>query len=340
MGNPDPSPLIAREAVSWQQQLRDAIRDGATLLETLGLPADEDAWSQTAAEQFAVRVPLSFLRRMRFGDRHDPLLKQVLAVPQENQVVAGWGNDPLEEITANPVPGLIHKYHGRVLLLPTSACAVNCRYCFRRHFPYSDNRLDDKALSTAIDYIAADTSLKEVILSGGDPLVLQDNALEQLFSQLADIPHVQRIRIHSRLPVVIPARITEKLLTTLNQPRLRSIMVIHCNHPNELDDELALALNRLRQAGIAVLNQSVLLRGVNDDADVLVSLQQRLFDEAGVLPYYLHLPDKVAGTWHFDVEEQRARALLHTLRMRLPGFLVPRLAREIPGEGAKHVVSG
>ena len=338
MNTTDAPQLLAQERSSWQQQLRDAIRDGATLLASLGLSAEDGAWSQEAARQFPVRVPLPFLRRMRYGDINDPLLKQVLAVPEEDQAVPGWSNDPLAEVAANPVPGLIHKYQGRVLLLPTSACAVNCRYCFRRHFPYGDNQLNNEALAKAIDYIAADSSLEEVILSGGDPLILQDSALHKLLERLSAVPHLQRVRIHSRLPVVIPARITNDLLDALGQSRLRSVMVIHCNHPNELDDELAEALNHLRQSGVPVLNQSVLLKNINDDTDVLVSLQQRLFDEAGVLPYYLHLPDKVAGTWHFDVDEEHASTVMKAMRMRLPGFLVPRLAREVPGEGAKRVL--
>jgi EF-P beta-lysylation protein EpmB len=339
MGTPEAPTLLAHEPVTWQHHLRDSIRDGAALLTALGLNPEQCRWSVEAAQQFPVRVPLPFLQRMRFGDPNDPLLRQVLASPDETLPVPGWHTDPLEEAAANPVPGLIHKYQGRVLLLPTSACAINCRYCFRRHFPYADNRLTGDALASAIDYIRADTSLSEVILSGGDPRVLQDSALEQLLHRLAAIPQLQRVRLHSRLPVVIPERITAELLSILSASRLRPIMVIHCNHPNEVDGHLANALNRLRQAGIPLLNQSVLLQGVNDDIETLAALQETLFNVAGVLPYYLHLPDKVAGTAHFEVSASKGQQLVSALRDRLPGYLVPRLAREMPGEEAKRVLA-
>jgi EF-P beta-lysylation protein EpmB len=277
---------------------------------------------------------------MRKGDINDPLLRQVLPLEDELLAAPGYTGDPLGEQEANPHPGLIHKYHGRVLLIVSGSCAINCRYCFRRHFPYQDNKPSRESWQQALAYIAADPSISEVIYSGGDPLTASDSQLRWLTGQVAAIPHVRRLRVHTRLPIVMPSRITAELIEGLSDHRLSTSLVIHSNHANELDDTVASALARLRGAGITLLNQTVLLRGINDDADILSELSERLF-ALGVLPYYLHLLDKVAGAAHFDTDTGKALALHRALQEQLPGYLVPKLVREIAGARAKTpVISG
>ncbi len=275
---------------------------------------------------------------MRPGDPRDPLLLQVLSSAREMADTAGYSRDPVGESGAtNPRRGIMHKYHGRVLLIVSGGCAVNCRYCFRRHFPYNENQNSRQQWHEALDYIRADSSIEEVILSGGDPLVATDEQLQQLVEQIGAIAHVQRLRIHSRLPVVIPARITEPLLDAITHARLQTIMVIHCNHAREIDESVAVALAALRRRDITLLNQAVLLAGINDSLEAQLALCQRLF-ATGTLPYYLHLLDKVQGAAHFDVPESKARLLLAELAARLPGYLVPKLVREIAGADSKVVV--
>jgi EF-P beta-lysylation protein EpmB len=232
---------------------------------------------------------------------------------------------------------VLHKYRGRALLITTGACAVHCRYCFRRHFPYTEAHAADNEWEDAVKVIAGDTTLREVILSGGDPLTLTTNRLARLVHKLEAIPHVSRLRLHTRLPIVLPARVEDSLLELLARGRLKSVLVVHANHPNEIDDEVAAALARLAGAGIALFNQAVLLRGVNDDAAALTELSEVLF-EAGVTPYYLHLLDRVQGAAHFEVDIDTARALHRQLRENLPGYLVPQLVQEVAGEPFKQPV--
>lgn len=277
------------------------------------------------------------MQRMRPGDINDPLLRQVLPTREENSLVMGFGTDPVGDIAANAVPGIVHKYHGRALLITTKACAIHCRYCFRRHFPYQDNRLNESQRDVAIQYIANDTSITEVILSGGDPLASSDKYLYQLVSQLAQIPHLKTLRIHSRLPVVLPSRVGAAMFEWLALWRKRKVLVIHSNHANELDDDVANAIQALKDHPITVLNQSVLLRGINDDVDTLVQLSERLFD-IGVMPYYLHALDRVSGAQHFEVDDALSKALIREVSARLPGYLVPKFVREISGAQAKTLI--
>jgi EF-P beta-lysylation protein EpmB len=283
-------------------------------------------------------APLEFVARMEVGNPHDPLLRQVLPVAEELAILPGDSTDPLQEAAATVVPGLLHKYAGRVLIVATGACAVHCRYCFRRHFPYQEAGPGLPNWTPALAAIAADPSLDEVLLSGGDPLTLTDELLSQLADRLAAIPHVRRIRIHTRLPIVIPQRVTESLLAWLRGTRLTPIVVVHANHPRELDHCVEQSLSRLVDAGICVLNQAVLLRGVNDDPDVLELLCRRLVD-LRVLPYYLHELDPVQGAGHFRVSRAEGEAWIAQLRSRLPGYAVPRLAREVPGASSKQVIA-
>ena len=288
-----------------------------------------------APSPFPLRVPKPYVARMCRGDPEDPLLRQVLPVSAEHAPVAGYMADPLREASAAVAPGLLQKYAGRVLLIATGACAVHCRYCFRRHFPYASHRQD--ANFEAVERIRADPSIREVILSGGDPLLLTDGHLARLVARIGTLPQVTRLRLHTRLPVVIPQRVTAALVDALAAVPQRVIVVLHFNHPNEMDADCRRALAALR--GFSLLNQSVLLAGVNDDAAVLAALSERLF-EAGALPYYLHLPDAVAGTAHFRVDEERAGAIHRQLTAQLPGYLVPKLVREVPGAAAKESLGG
>ena len=328
--------MIARsqrvlDTADWRAQLRDAYRDPQQLLTALGL---DDAGLVLASQpDFAFRVTRCFAARMGHGDAHDPLLRQVLPLASENDEVAGYGADPLAETSHFANGSLMQKYGGRALLVVTGACAIHCRYCFRREFPYGSS-VGVGPLAAALATIAADQTLREVILSGGDPLVLDDTALGTLFTKLAAIPHLARLRIHSRLPVVLPARITPHLLADLGGGRLKPVLVIHANHPREIDDEVRNALAACRRAGITLLNQTVLLSGVNDAATTLATLSETLF-EAGVLPYYVHVLDRVRGTAHFDTGDARAAAIERELRAMLPGYLVPRFVREVPGASAK-----
>ncbi len=314
--------------------MRDAVRDPRELLRLLDLPALADSLSDAAAAQFPLRVPRGFVARMRRGDRHDPLLRQVLPIVDEERIVPGFGLDAVGDAAARGATGVIHKYAGRALLVATGSCAVHCRYCFRRHFPYAEETAAAGRWSEALDYLRADDGIEEVLLSGGDPLSLSTARLAEFSDALARIAHVHTLRIHTRLPVVLPERVDAELLDWLRRLRQKAVVVVHANHAAEFDASVDAALRALRDAGVTVLNQSVLLRGVNDDAGVLVALSRRMF-EAGVLPYYLHQLDRVAGTAHFEVPDERALALMEAMRTRLPGYLVPRLVRELPGEPAK-----
>ncbi|MCK7596640.1 EF-P beta-lysylation protein EpmB [Microbulbifer sp. CAU 1566] len=318
----------------WQEEMADLLTDPQQLLDLLQLAPEQLPQLTAAAGLFQLRVPRPFLNRIRPGDPKDPLLLQVLPTGAELQPTPGFSDDPLDEANANPVPGVVHKYRGRLLLITAGQCAVNCRYCFRRAFPYSDNHLSRNQWQQALDYIRAQQDLREVILSGGDPLVMSDRQLSWLAGELAQIPQLDKLRIHTRLPIVAPSRINDEFLQWFGNSRLKPVLVLHCNHANEIDTAVRQGLAKLKAAGVTLLNQAVLLKGVNDDQDALADLSETLFD-AGVLPYYLHQLDRVQGAAHFEVSDERARALVEAIRQRLPGYLVPKLVREIPAEKSK-----
>ena len=329
--------ISAPQAITWQNQLSQAITNPVELINILALEGDLIPAALEAAQLFPLRVPRGFVARMQTGNLADPLLKQVLPLGVELVKATGYSADPLEEINANPISGLLHKYHGRVLLTVVGACGVNCRYCFRRHFPYEKNSPGLAGWEQAFNYIASDKTITEVILSGGDPLVATDTYLSKLVEKIAAISHVKTLRIHSRMPIVIPERITPGFLQLFTQSRLNPVLVIHCNHAQEINADVKQAMERLKRAGVTLLNQAVLLSGVNDSAAALIALSEALF-ESHVLPYYLHLLDKVQGAAHFEVAEARARKLHWQITQRLPGYLVPKLVREVSGAPAKLVV--
>jgi L-lysine 2,3-aminomutase len=319
----------------WQQSWRDAVRDPRELLSMLGLEALSSRIPDTAAMQFPLRVPRGFVARMRPGDAHDPLLRQVLPLDDEMRVVAGFDLDAVGDAAARAGAGVLHKYRGRALLVATGSCAVNCRYCFRRHFPYAEETASRDGWREAVAVIRHDDGIEEVILSGGDPLSLATAKLAELTDALAGIPHLKRLRIHTRLPVVLPERVDAPLLDWLRHLPWPVAIVLHANHANEFDAHVDHALAALRATGAQLLNQAVLLRGVNDSVDALVDLGERSF-AAGVLPYYLHQLDKVSGAAHFEVPDADAKALHAGLAARLSGYLVPRLVREVAGDTGKR----
>ncbi|MGF1787910.1 EF-P beta-lysylation protein EpmB [Photobacterium swingsii] len=329
--------IVTRNASSveqnWLKELTNAISDPFLLLKTLNI--DPEPWQQglEARKLFALRVPISFVERMEIGNPHDPLLRQILPLAQEFDVHSGYSLDPLEE-QDNETPGLLHKYKNRVLMILKGGCAVNCRYCFRRHFPYEDNKGGKRQWQVSLDYIAAHPELNEVILSGGDPLMAKDHELAWLIERIETIPHIKRLRIHTRLPVVIPSRITNELCQLLDNTRLQCIVVTHINHANEINSALSTAMKKLKQANVTLLNQGVLLQGVNDTVEALVNLSESLFD-AGIQPYYLHVLDKVQGAAHFMVTDVEAKELMAGLMQEVSGYLVPKLTREIGGRSSK-----
>jgi EF-P beta-lysylation protein EpmB len=325
-----------RESIpGWQKKLAEGFSSAAALLEYLHLPLS--LANDLAETQFRTRVPRGFAARMQPKNRYDPLLLQVLAVDKELDWSEAFTTDPLREAAVIPIPGLIHKYHGRVLLTLTGVCAVNCRYCFRRHFPYQENNPGRLGWQSAIDYVSQHDHIHEVILSGGDPLLAKDKVLSAVMSQLDAIPHVQTLRIHTRIPVVLPERIDEHFISLMASSRLHKVIVLHTNHPQELDDQVRGVCASLRHIGCHLLNQSVLLAGINDQAEVLAELSERLFS-FGVLPYYLHLLDRVQGAAHFDVALDDAVMMFRQLQGLLPGYLVPRLAREDAGQKNKTLI--
>jgi EF-P beta-lysylation protein EpmB len=322
---------------SWQQELRLAVRDASQLVAALQLRDSLLPSARQAARDFPVFAPWPYIARMSKGDAADPLLRQVLPLDAETLDQPDFTTDPVGDAAAQLAPGLLQKYNGRALLVTTGACAIHCRYCFRRHYPYSAGPRSADDWQPAIDQIAADPSVDEVLLSGGDPLTLVDSHLAELARRLAEIPQVRRLRIHTRLPIVIPQRVTADLLAWLRGTRLTPIMVVHANHPQEIDDSVAAALALLSDAGIPVLNQSVLLRGVNDNAAALIELSRRLVD-LRVMPYYLHQLDRVSGAAHFEVPVSRGLELLAAMRCALPGYAVPRYVQEVAGETHKRVL--
>ena len=332
---PEPRQPAALVPVRWQQALRAAVRDPRELLDLLGLDRLAPRLSDEAMVQFPLRVPRGFVARMRRGDPRDPLLRQVLPLDDEMRPMPGFGLDAVGDGAAKTAPGVIQKYRGRALLVATGSCAIHCRYCFRRHFPYAEETAARDGWREAVDLIRQDASIEEVLLSGGDPLSLSNGKLAELTGALADIPHLRRLRIHSRLPIVVPERVDDGLMGWLSTLPWPVTLVVHANHANEFDGTVDAALGRLRAAGVHLLNQAVLLRGVNDSVDALAALSERGF-RAGVLPYYLHQLDRVAGVAHFEVDDAHARALHAGLAARLSGYLVPRLVREIPGDTGKR----
>lgn len=334
----DDTQLIQTDCPSshWQTALAEAIREPAELLKYLQLPESLLSGAKAADKTFALRAPLSYIQRIEKGNPNDPLLRQILPIDKELIMDQQFSLDPVADMAAMQVPGLLHKYHGRVLIITTPACAVHCRYCFRRHFPYQENRAEQNWQET-IDYIRAHPEIHEVILSGGDPLSLTESKLRNLTDKLISIPHIKTLRLHTRQPIVLPERVNDALLNWLDSLPWKVVMVLHCNHANEIAPSVAFALKQLQQHQITLLNQSVLLAGVNDDINTLIKLSQKLFTH-GVLPYYLHLLDKVQGAKHFYVSNEKAQQLIHKVRQCLPGYLVPKLVEEIAGEKSKTVI--
>ncbi|MEZ5489790.1 MAG: EF-P beta-lysylation protein EpmB [Gammaproteobacteria bacterium] len=325
-------------AEKWQQILADLVTDPKELLNFLELDPARVALHPRVLDGFSLKVPRPFLERMEKGNWDDPLLRQVLPLDEE---LAAAGDDsatdPLDESSSNLLPGLLHKYQGRVLLTVAPHCAIHCRYCFRRHFDYSHNTPGRQAWRDVIDYIGRHPEITEVIYSGGDPLAAGDRQLAWLTRELEAIPHLRRLRLHTRTPIMIPQRVTDSLIQWLTESRLRPVVVLHSNHARELDSQVAEALRKLTANGITLLNQSVLLRGVNDNLPALVDLSERLFD-LGVLPYYLHLLDPVQGVRHFAVDDSAGAQLVEQMRNCLPGYLVPRLVRELAGRSSKTII--
>jgi lysine 2,3-aminomutase len=317
--------------------MKDAVRDIDELYRLLDLPAEFASAAKEASRQFRLFAPRGFVARIRPGDPNDPLLRQVLPLAEEMADVPGFTVDPVRDDLAERQPGLLQKYQGRVLLVTTGTCAVHCRYCFRRHFPYDETPRSVSDWQPALDDIRADESLHEVILSGGDPLTIVDTTLSELIDALSDIPHVRRLRIHTRLPIVIPERVTDELIDILRGSRLTPIIVLHANHANELDSHVAAGLARLSCAGIVLLNQAVLLANINDSVEAQAALCERLID-LRVIPYYLHQLDRVTGAAHFEVPIATGRQIVRGLRERLPGYAVPRYVNEVPGETSKTVI--
>jgi L-lysine 2,3-aminomutase len=322
-----PNPL---QISAWQRELARAIRDPHELLALAGLSHYRHLAGEALRRQFPLRVPRGYIARMKKGDPNDPLFRQVFPAWEEEQITPGFTADPVGDLAASPVPGLLQKYAGRVLLVTTGACAIHCRYCFRRHFPYADHNPARAHWEPALAYIARHPSIHEAILSGGDPLTLTDARLAELAHRLGTIAHLKRLRIHTRLPIVLPERVDTELLAWLEGTPLQKIVIIHSNHANELDAKVVAVLQALSQAGCRLFNQTVLLRGINDTVDALCDLSECLF-AAGVTPYYLHLLDKVQGAAHFEVNPITAQALYREVCARLPGYLVPRLVQERAG---------
>lgn len=331
--------INSNKTAPWQAALINAITDPKELLTLLELDDHLLKGATAASKLFPLKVPRGFLSRIEKGNPHDPLLKQILPLLNEEDIVEGYYQDPLQESNANPLPGLLHKYQGRVLVTLTGTCSVNCRFCFRRHFPYSANNPGAEGWEKTLEYIATDPSITEVILSGGDPLIANEQILFNFTNQLNQIAHVKRLRIHSRVPIFLPERITPEFLQWVQQLKQKLIFVLHCNHPHEINDSVGSALQQLDQNKVTLLNQSVLLKGVNDHADTLVELSEKLFDH-NIQPYYLHILDKTSGTAHFDIPLDEARQLHQEMNQRLPGYLVPKLVSEQPGAPAKMGVQG
>ncbi len=322
---------------NWKNELANAISSPLELLRMLDLHETPLAQQLEASPDFRLRVPRGFVAKMKKGDPDDPLLRQVLPLAKENIDQAGYLIDPVGDLASEVVPGVLHKYQGRALLVTTGACGIHCRYCFRRHFPYGESNPSTGQWQQALDYIRETPSINEVILSGGDPLSLTDQKLANLVAEIEKIPHIKRLRIHTRMPIILPERIDHNFLNWVSSTRLKTIMVIHANHANEIDKKVKVAMAVLKRLNITLLNQSVLLRGVNNSALALTELSEKLFD-VGVLPYYLHLLDPVQGAAHFDVDRTQAMKIMDEVRDQLPGYLVPKLVWEKPGATSKLTI--
>jgi EF-P beta-lysylation protein EpmB len=329
---------VSRPSAAWQRELAQAICEPLELCRALALDPQLALDARAVQSHFPLRVPRGFVKRMRSGDAADPLLRQVLPLALENLEAPGFEADPLGEREAMRAPGLLHKYHGRALLITTGACAVHCRYCFRREFPCPSAQGQRGRWREALDALAQDSSIQELILSGGDPLSLSTDRLTRLTDELRHIPHLRRLRLHTRTAIVLPERVDDELLSWLQALTWPCVIVLHCNHANEIDASVREATALLKSTGASLLNQSVLLAGINDSVDALCALSEALWS-AGVMPYYLHLLDRVRGTAHFEVGELRARQLMSGVTAKLPGYLVPRLARESPGAASKTVLA-
>lgn len=335
--SPEAEPRGDINESSWHRSLARAIRDPDELIHRLGLPDELRPAARAGSRLFPLLVPESFLRRIAPGHPEDPLLRQVMPLDAEHHSAGGFRTDAVDDARFRIAPGLLKKYRGRALLIATGSCAVHCRYCFRRHYPYGEEprRLDD--WEAALEALRRDDSIEEVLLSGGDPLLLTDRRLGDLIDRLEPIPHLRRLRIHTRLPIVLPDRVTTELLERLIACRMKTVLVVHANHAVELVDDCADSVRRLVEAPLTVLNQAVLLRGVNDSVEAQCELASTLI-ELGVMPYYLHQLDRVAGAAHFEVPVATGRAILQEMRRRLPGYAVPRYVQEIPGEPHKTVL--
>ncbi|MEM8669619.1 MAG: EF-P beta-lysylation protein EpmB [Planctomycetota bacterium] len=320
---------------SWQVAIRRAVRTTSRLRELLRLPPEPV--SNTAKNGFPTFVPLEYLRRITPGDPNDPLLRQVLPIAAEDDSYSGESADPVGDRDAVAAPGLLHKYHGRALLIVTGACGVHCRYCFRQEFPYRQDSGAADHWEHAIDYLSSHQEIEEVLLSGGDPLTQTDRSLSRLLHRIDSIDHIRRLRVHTRMPIVIPQRITDELVELFRQLRMTTWFVVHANHPRELDDAVLDRLGRLIDNGIPVMNQAVLLKGVNDDAATLIQLCRRLVDHR-IQPYYLHQLDRVRGTQHFEVSVKVGNQLMTELRASLPGYAVPKYVVEDAGKTSKTPV--
>ena len=329
--------LADGQQTTWQRSLAAAIRDADELIDRLRLPDHLRPAARSAAQRFPLLVPESFLRRIEPERADDPLLRQVLPLDAEHEDVPGFGVDAVDDARFRTAPGLLQKYHGRALFMATGSCAVHCRYCFRRHYPYGEEPRRLMDWEPALSALNQNTATEELILSGGDPLMLTDQRFSDLLDRIESIPHLRRLRIHTRLPIVLPDRMTPALIRRLNNCRLKIIFVVHANHPAELINDCADCLQCLVRTPLTVLNQAVLLKGVNDSATVQCNLSLRLI-ELGVMPYYLHQLDRVAGTAHFEVPIATGRAILREMRQQLPGYAVPRYVQEIPGETHKTVL--
>lgn len=329
-------PIQTDNDFTWSQHLSSALTSLPELIQHLGLPPSMAEQGVEAHETFKLLVPRPYLSRIQHGNPNDPLLVQILPSASEMLAVTGYSKDPLEEADHNPQKAIVHKYKRRLLVITTGTCAVNCRYCFRRHFPYGDNQLAQTEWDSVIDYLKAHPEVNEVILSGGDPLMMKDALLADKVRKLEALPQIKRLRIHSRLPVVIPQRVCQAMLDWIKASRLDIIMVWHINHANEVDEYVIQAAQRLKQQGVTLLNQGVLLKGVNDTVGAQVDLSETVF-KAGLMPYYMFTLDPVEGAAHFDISVEDAQRLMGKVAAELPGYLVPRLAKEIPGEAAKTV---
>ena len=320
---------------NWQESLSNATTDPKQLFERLQLdPTLIENGTFEATKDFKLFVTDSYLKKIKPGDLKDPLLLQIMPQAQELVEHIAYRQDPLQENEANPVPGMLHKYHGRALLITTGHCAINCRFCFRRNFPYQDQHLSTENRNAIFSYLGANPDISEVILSGGDPLVLNNKSLEKLFLELEQVKSIKRVRIHTRIPLVLPERVDESLISLLSNTRLKVVMVIHCNHPQELDQSSRKALKILKNICHSLLNQSVLLKNINNNVATLLELQEALFDN-GVQSYYLHILDKVKGAAHFDIPLEEAKELYAQLSEKCSGYMLPKLVMEEAGEPNK-----